>query len=54
MNEKARLLTLNTPTACLPRAAVPVNTRAWIGKFVWSQRAKFEFGRDLDFPSYLR
>jgi hypothetical protein len=52
---KAKLayIRLNIPTACLPRAAVPVNTGAWFREFVPPQHAQFVFGQGCDRSSYV-
>jgi hypothetical protein len=39
----------NTPTACPPRTAVPVNTRACFGESLSTQHARFAFDQGCDF-----
>jgi hypothetical protein len=50
---KIGYLELNTPTACPPRTAVPVNTRARFRESVSTQHARFSFGQGCDRTSYV-
>ena len=50
---KIAYIKLNIPTACPPRTAVPVNTRARFCESVSSQHAQFAFGQGCDHSSYV-
>ncbi len=51
-SESSAYIGLNIPTACPPRAAVPVNPRARFSGTVSFQRARFAFGQGCDCRDY--